>query len=145
MTRTTRRDLLGAAGFTALAGVAAVSIARPDAQAVEVAPVVAHPDAELIAECAAFDVLERRYRATFDGVQTNEEWNAGDAERDRIHDQQELHYERITTMEAKTLEGLRAKARTAALENPELLKEDQGSRGGNLMLSIISDLIGEPI
>ncbi len=46
---TTRRDLLGAAGFTALAGIAAVAIAIPEAT---------QPDAELIALRDQFMALQ---------------------------------------------------------------------------------------
>ncbi len=60
-TRKSRRDVLGAAGFTALAGIAAVAIAKPDAGAAA-GPAALHPDdAELIAigrEVA--ELIERR-------------------------------------------------------------------------------------
>ena len=55
---TTRRDMMGAAGFTALAGIAAVAIAKPDAQAAA-APTT--DDAELVAiGREAADLLEQR-------------------------------------------------------------------------------------
>ena len=60
-TRKSRRDVLGAAGFTALAGIAAVAIAKPDASA-EAAPAALYPDdAELIAiGREAAELIERR-------------------------------------------------------------------------------------
>ena len=142
MARLSRRNLLGAGGCTVAAGIASVSLGGPDAQAVELAPVAVYPDADLIAACAAFDVLEQRYRATFDGVEAEVEWDARDAERDRIIELQDPHFDRIMALPATTMDGLRAKARTAALEYPELLEEDAGSRSGNLMISIIEDLVG---
>lgn len=58
MARTTRRSLLSAGGFTVLAGVATVAIARPDAQAVEVATVAHADDAEMVALCSQFMALQ---------------------------------------------------------------------------------------
>lgn len=49
MPRISRRDALGAVGFTALAGVAAAAVAKPDAQVAEVLPTTHTDDAELIA------------------------------------------------------------------------------------------------
>ena len=51
--RPSHRELPGAAGFTALAGVAAVAIAKPDVEK-PTSPAVAPPDAPLLALCARF-------------------------------------------------------------------------------------------
>ena len=46
---TTRRNLISAAGFTAMIGIAAMSIAKPDASAVKVLPTARTDDADLVA------------------------------------------------------------------------------------------------
>ncbi len=60
-THKSRRDVLGGAGFTALAGIAAVAIARPDASLTPPPPALHPDDAELIAiGQEVVDLLEQR-------------------------------------------------------------------------------------
>lgn len=83
---------------------------------VQPAPSV-HPDAELIALCAAHDDLERRYRASFDPSSPTyvEDDDARDLVNDPICDAQEPLAERICAMRATTLEGARARVRSILL------------------------------
>ena len=73
---TTRRTLLAAASgaIASSAIVTAAPVTLPD-----------HPDAELLAACAAFDELERAYLATdFASPDDTAEGIAADVERERI-------------------------------------------------------------
>lgn len=101
----TRRKFLGAAAVMAASG--AVAQAVPGA----------HPDAELIALCAAFMGLERRHQASFDP--SSPAYVEDDDERDRVNDPicdaQEPLVERICAMRATTLEGARARVRSILL------------------------------
>ena len=66
----------------------------------------AHPDAELLTACAALDRLERAYLATYvRGVDDGPEWDAAEAERDRLADAQEPLAERICELRALTERG----------------------------------------
>ena len=80
------RELLSAAGFTALAGIAAVAIAKPDAQAVEVLPIAHGADAELIALHDQFMVLQ----AQLDAIDAGEEHPTDDQLDNIIHAQADL-------------------------------------------------------
>ena len=121
-----------------------MSLGKPEAQAVEVASAGAHPDAELIAACAAFDALERKCNATFGGPdRTLEEDLRADEERNSIYVAQEPHLDRIMELRATTIDGFRAKARSLALEDLELLKDGPGDRRDCLIASLVQDLIRE--
>ena len=126
MARLSRRSLIGSAGFTALAGIAAVSIAKPDAQAVEVLPVTHDPDGPFLALCARFLELQAAIDVTYNreeeeyrlmkrqGV-SNKKLCAlekqGDAERDPWQSEQHDLLEQISEITAVTLAGQRARAR----------------------------------
>ncbi len=55
---TTRRAMMGNAGIAALTGIAAVTIAKPDAAAVEVLPTRHHAETPLLAACARFMAIQ---------------------------------------------------------------------------------------
>ena len=103
---TTRRDLMGVAGFTALAGIAAVAIAKPDAQAVEVVPVAHNPDAPLLALCARFLALQ----ADIDAIEGEEGPDHQD-QLDGLIDAQVLILDEIDDLDAISLDGMRQRAR----------------------------------
>ena len=128
MARATRRDLLGAASFTALAGIAAVSIAKPDAQAeaVEVTSAAPDPDGPLIALCDRFLALQAAVDLTYDVelrefALAKEEGRSserlialekeGDTKRDPWFTEQSELLDEIGEMRATTLAGQRARAR----------------------------------
>ena len=104
--RPSRRELLGAAGFTALAGIAAVSIAKPDAQAVEVVPVAHDPDGPLMALCARFLELQ----ANIDAIDGEEGPDHQD-QLDGLIDAQVPTLDEIDDLDAVSLEGMRQRAR----------------------------------
>ena len=78
-TAPSRRELLSAAGFTALAGIATVAIAKPDAQAAEVLPTAHGADAQLLALHDQFMGLQ----AQLDAIDAGE-WHPTDDQLDSI-------------------------------------------------------------
>ena len=60
-----RRDLLGAAGFTALAGIAGAAIAKSDTSAAMALP-APRDDAAMLALCDRFLHLQKQVDATYD-------------------------------------------------------------------------------
>jgi hypothetical protein len=91
--------------------------------AIPVTPVPAsgtHPDADLLAACAAFDAAERRHHTFFygpDAIKDDDERDAAltpvEAERGRL-------VEVICSLRATTLEGHLARVRVVMLEDLEL-------------------------
>ena len=137
MSAPTRRGLLGGAAILAAApgavkakGMVTTTISK------------AHPDAELLEACAAFDVLERAYLATFRGFEFDSpEERAGEVERERIAETQHPIVDRICGYHAVTKEGQTARARSFALWDAELMKP-QDDIAGQFMQAIVRDLIG---
>ena len=138
----TRRGI-GAATLAALCGGAfGAAVVLPDPS--EAFPTPASPDADLLAACAAFDVLERAYRATdFGCTPYTPEDLANDAERDRISAAQWPLIERMTELRATTRAGQVARARSLALWRPELLESGPGDISECLTSAIVRDLVGE--
>ncbi len=118
MARTTRRDLLGAGGFTALAGIAAVAIAKPDAQTVEVLPTApghGGDDAKLVALCSQFMALQAQLvamgAATVPVRTDGPEHGPGrDGVIDGLTDRQADILDKMHDLTATTLAGHRARA-----------------------------------
>lgn len=121
-----RRELLGAAGFTALTGLAAVTIAVPDTQAVEVLPTPRRDDAGMLALSNRFLHLEAQIVASYDREAalfnaaaadgaTSKQLVAleqrGEVERNPWTDEQREVLTDLSDMSASTLEGQRARAR----------------------------------
>ena len=145
MARTTRRDLLSAGGFTVLAGVAAVAIAKPDAQAIETAPVVHEPDAALIAICRRISAIDDELSATFAGRDYNdpEEVRLEAVRADLMDEQGELLAE-THDLHATTLEGHRARARTYLryYEGVEQTGQIGGYMNDQMVWLLVRDLAG---
>lgn len=78
MARLSRRGLIGSAGCTVAASIAAMSFAKPDAQAVEVVPVAHDPDGPFLALCARFLELQAAIDVTYD--REEREWDLAKAE-----------------------------------------------------------------
>ena len=97
VTAPSRRDLLGAAGFTALAGIAAVAIAVPDAT---------QPDAELIALRDQFMALQVK----LDALKMRD--HVSDPELDGLVEAQASILDEMDGLTATTLAGHRARVAT---------------------------------
>ena len=156
MSRTTRRDLLGAAGGSALAGIATVAVAKPD---------LPPPDAELIAiGCEAAALLDQRKpldarwwaipqcaggrRAK--GSPEAREVDAIAAALEPIDSRLDELQDRALLLPATTREGMAVKA---LLIRHELrlnytfhghLDLDALDPGQQLTLTLLDDLLGEP-
>ena len=98
----------------------------------------AHPDAELLAACAAFDLLEQQY------IDLGGNWPVGspedaaaEAERDRLYDAQDPLIARICELRAVTREGMAARARSLALWDAELMKDGPGDAGECFTAAIV--------
>ena len=142
--RPSRRDLLGAAGFTALAGIAAVAIATPDAAAVEHGA-----DAALIALCNRFADLERQKLASYGrdprGISYEQEKAIDDRERQPIWAEQEDLVASIIDARATTLDGFRARARALVVYDQQGWKDEEISSGpwpGGMCFALVRDLVG---
>ena len=122
-----RRSLLaGAAGLAPMTALSAPS----------------HPDAAVLAACAAFDELEMAYIASFNGeLDDTPEGVAAVEERERIHDAQRLVLDRICGQPATTLAGVRAKARSLVLWDEEAIEDDATYFNDRLRTSLLRDLL----
>ena len=142
MARTTRRDLLSAGGFTALAGVAGIAFAKPDTQAAQVVPVAHDADAELIGLCEQVIALERQWGAEAERgaefVPSDPRYAASDAEIDRISALAEPLIERIYDLPTHTLAGFRARARAIMASDYGQMHEASDYRGQ--LYSLMHDL-----
>ena len=147
VTAPSRRELMTAAGFTALAGIAAAAIATPDAVAVEHGA-----DAALIALCNRFIDLERQLRASYDrqpqGISCQEEGAIEDRERKPIRAEQEDLVASIIEARATTLDGFRARARALVAYDQQGWADEEISHGpfpGGMNFALVRDLIGGSI
>ena len=77
------------------------------------------PDAELIGLCAAFDALERRIDALFDGSLSASTFEAADAAACVIEVEQRQVLDRICALTPATDDGCKAVARSLALLAPD--------------------------
>ena len=136
---TSRRSLLNAAVPAAMMLTGAGIGTAVAAHAVQ-------PDAELIALCADFDVLERKLQAAYIGVTTAAESARADAVAERVADEQAPILDAITACRPSTLAGFKALAVSLALWDTELLKGDpmQGCTDERLMLTLVRSMVGDP-
>ncbi len=125
---TSRRGLLSGsilAGLGALAAIPALAA-------------TAHPDAELIALCDEFNVLERQYVASFDLIADDD---ARDAVNRPLHDTQAELVERMSELTATTIEGFSALAGAIALWAPDVLERwDEGDLSERMIAMMVRDL-----
>ena len=131
MSAPTRRSLLGGAAILA-AAPALMSEATS-----------AHPDAELLAACAAHDELERAYLAT------GFSYECGTPEYDAAEDYkllkiaaQQNNKKNICEAGPVTWEGHAARARTLALCDPDLFRRASDYTNEAMLAAIVRDLIG---
>jgi hypothetical protein len=94
---------------------AAVVLAGTDAAAAH----AAQPDAKLVALCAEFEVLERKFIASL--AKNNEEQDRADAICDAIYHEQAPIVAAITACCPTTLTGFTALANVAVMVNPMLV------------------------
>jgi hypothetical protein len=139
----TRRDFLG---FTALAvaGRTVLPIAAR-AEVAQIEPPITR-DTALIAALAEFDAIERYVFSLYPG-----ETNAieEDAERDAVirplSEAQWGMLDRVCGVQAKTLEGILARARTIVLQDGELDPAvdamTEGYTNGRLVAALLRDLL----
>ena len=100
------------------------------------------PDADLLEACAAFDELERAYIATFTGFEAGSpEEDVAEAEQKRLHAAQEPFVDSICELQAVTREGQAARARSLALWDAELMKDQKPYTADRLMVAIVRDLL----
>ena len=126
MARLSRRSLIGAGGCTVAAGIASMSLGKPEAQAVEVLPAAQSPDAPLLALCGRFlelqavidasyaQELEQHDALTKQGAlykQLNALEMEGEADRAPLVNEQRELLDGIGDLMASTLAGQRARAR----------------------------------
>jgi hypothetical protein len=121
-----------------LLGSTAAATASVDAPALPAESTVsANPDATLIAACAEFDRLERQCFGLFYGPARITDEDQRDDAMTLISEAQKPSWNVICSTQAKTLEGLRAKAQTVAMEDLELfpaLRQDMDSAFTNFSL-----------
>ncbi len=161
---TTRRDLMGAAGFTAVAGIAAVSIAKPEG-VLSTHTLSAQPgensDAPLLAWCARFLKLQAAIDATYDrevqlyetlkqrglpNKQLHDLEVQGEAERVPLCNEQVDLLDRIFDVPAATLAGQRARARVfIAWYCLRSGGEHSPSVDRHHLVPLLSDLLGEAV
>lgn len=137
-----RRAVLEASLFTALTGIAAVTIAKPDAQAVEVTA-TPHADAELLALCIE---QERAWKHAEDLV-THLGDLYGAHLPDEAYEQEGAAFRadldlqtQIAALPAQTLAGLAAKARVLQHRLGYTRAPDPGASDG-LVWSLTADLL----
>ena len=105
-------------------------------------PKPTHPDADLLAACAAHDELERAYLATgFDHDSGTPEYDTAEAEQIRITAAQRPYVDRICKARPVLWEGHVARARTLALCDPDLFRRASGYANEAMLAAIVRDLL----
>ncbi|MGI4943469.1 MAG: hypothetical protein ACRYHQ_23370, partial [Janthinobacterium lividum] len=122
-----RHDVLAASLLSDMAGVRPLAppFAAPD------------PDAALLTVCAAFDAVERRRNAMFDDDTLTDEANAA------IWEEQAPLVDRLCELQAVTIEGMRARARSLALYDDAMMERRTVYTNDRLVAAVLRDLIGE--
>ena len=100
-------------------------------------PAAPDPDAELLAVCAEFDAVEHRRNAMFDDDTLTDEANAS------IRDEQEPLVDRLCDLQAMTIEGMRARARSLVLYDDAVMERRTVYTNDRLVAAVLRDLIGE--
>jgi hypothetical protein len=143
---TTRRGMIEAAGSAGLLAIAAVCFAKPEALAAAPAE---HPDADLIAACAAFDDTEHRFKGyhgegAFAALRIKDD-DERDIALDAMAAERDALLERIWDLEATTIEGFRARARTAKLYHAGVIENVERCQCGEdetMLYALVRDLLG---
>lgn len=93
------------------------------------------PDAELLAECAAFDATEHHRNALFDDGMLTDEVNA------TLRAVQDQRVERICALRAVTPQGWQARARSLMLFDDEYPERHLVHAADRMMAAILRDLV----
>ncbi|MGI4797511.1 MAG: hypothetical protein ACRYG8_26380 [Janthinobacterium lividum] len=120
-----RHDVLAASLLSDMAGV------RPLAPP----PVAPDPDTALLAVCAEFDAVERRRSAMFDDDTLTDEANAA------IREEQAPLVDRLCDLQAVTIEGMRARARSLVLYDDAVMERHTVYTNDRLVAAVLRDLI----
>ncbi|MGI4795066.1 MAG: hypothetical protein ACRYG8_13525 [Janthinobacterium lividum] len=124
-----RHDVLAWSLLSDMAGV------RP------LAPVVPapapDPDAGLLAVCAEFDAVEHRRNAMFDDDTLTDKANAS------IREEQAPLVDRLCELQAVTIEGMRARARSLVLYDDAVMERHTIYTNDRIVAAVLRDLIGE--
>ena len=115
----------------------AADVLPPQGMTVMVMP---SPDADLIADCVAFNVLERAIYITCLG----DDCPIKEAEGERLRDEQTPIVARICARPARTMAGLEAKVRSLILCDEDAIDESAFSTHDLLRSSLLSDLLSMP-
>jgi hypothetical protein len=100
-------------------------------------------DAELVAACAAFDALEVQVQAI--DAEDHPVDSLKPAEAERIRRQQRPLLARICATRARTAQGVRARAATLALYDPDVLAPTSPCWDELLTSAVVRDLLGEAV
>ncbi len=130
-----RRDFLALA-----AGAVAARTALP----IGAADAADHPDAELLASCAAYDALTRAFiAAESDAPPGTPEEDADLAEQNRLTAARDPLFERLFELVPMTLDGHVARARSLFLMSPEIAVDWERGASDRLAYAVVRDLAGD--
>ena len=125
---TNRRTMLKFSAAASMAGFAVPALGRPPSA-----------DAELIAACATYDDLNRQF---CDVCETDDDEERMYAAQRSLSARMDPVLDRICSLQATTAEGFKARGKTLAEFNPELL-EDWGKSEYNderMLFALVRDL-----
>ena len=100
---------------------------------------VRRPDAAIVEAASAFNALQARSDATWIGVVTDEDRDAGEPERERLYSEQEPFVDVLCDTPAHTLAGHRARAQALVAFFPDIVRRPSGY-DGHLLASLLRDL-----
>ena len=142
---TLRRDFLA---FTAGAVVAKTVLpvaAQAENKSADCADIQIHPDAALLAALAEFDAIEHYFLSLYRGgsryIEDDDERTAAFQPFDEA---QEPILEQVCSLQARTLEGIMARARTIVLQDAELdpaADALEGYTNNRLVAALLRDLL----
>ena len=135
-----RRKFLAATAAATFTGMAAR--ARSSSQH-ESLPI--HPDAPLLAALASFDAIERYFLSLYaGGTRYIEDDDEREAAFQPFAETQEPILEQVCSLQARTLEGIPARARTIVLQDAELdpaADALEGYTNNRLVAALLRDLL----
>lgn len=106
------------------------------------APAELADDADLLAACAAFDDLERQWRAAIQvGSKDNAKVDEAAAQANRIQEQQRPHLDAMLDLPCTTLAGAAAIARSLELWDAELMRGGNGYVNDLLVRKLVESLL----
>jgi hypothetical protein len=140
--RTTRRGLLGAGAAMLLTGAASPAAAVH----VGAVPAEPHADAELLAALAEFDQIVIEKRAAFAACRTIADEEAIEQQIEPLEVRQDELLDLICTTPARTVAGVRARARSLVLWHGEWIArpdDPEQYHDKRLIAALVRDLVAE--